>query len=48
MMAHLAECILEGATPWVGAREGARVVATGLACWESLRSGKPVRVRNEF
>ena len=48
MMAHLAECILEGATPWGGAREGARVVATGLACWESLRSGKPVRVRNEF
>ena len=48
MMAHLAECILDGKTPWVGVREGACVVATGLACWESLRSGKPVRVRNEF
>ena len=48
MMAHLAECILDGNTPWVGVREGARVVATGLACWESLRSGAPVKVRNEF
>ena len=48
MMAHLADCILHGQTPWVGVRQGARVVATGLACWESLRSGRPVRVRNEF
>jgi predicted dehydrogenase len=48
MMAHLADCIQHGQTPWVGVREGARVVATGLACWESLRSGRPVRVRNEF
>ncbi len=48
LMAHLAECILDGRTPWVGVREGARVVATGLACWESLRSGRPVKVRNEF
>ena len=48
MMAHLADCILHGQTPWVGVREGARVVATGLACWESLRSGLPVRVRNDF
>ena len=48
MMAHLAECIQDGRAPWVGVREGARVVATGLACWESLRSGRPVRVRNEF
>ena len=48
MMAHMAECILDGETPWVGVREGARVVATGLACRESLRSGQPARVRNEF
>lgn len=48
MMQHMADCVLEGKTPWVGAREGARVVATGLACWESLRTGLPVKVRNEF
>ena len=48
MMQHMADCVLDGATPWVGAREGARVVSTGLACWESLRTGVPVKVRNEF
>ncbi len=48
MMRHMADCIQNGAQPWVGAREGASVVSTGLACWESLRTGKPVKVRNEF
>ena len=48
MMRHMADCIQNGTRPWVGAREGARVVSTGLACWESLRTGKPVKVRNEF
>ena len=48
MMEHMVDCITNGAKPWVGAREGARVVATGLACWESVRTGKPTKVRNEF
>ena len=48
MLRHMADCVLNGATPWVGAREGARVVSTGLACWDSLRSGAPAEVRNEF
>jgi len=48
MMQHMADCILKGEKPWVGVREGARVVSTGLACWESLRTGLPVKVRNEF
>ena len=48
MMRHMADCIQNGTKPWVGAREGARVVSTGLACWESLRTGKPAKVRNEF
>ena len=48
MMRHMADCVQNGARPWVGAREGASVVSTGLACWESLRTGKPVKVRNEF
>ena len=48
MLQHMADCILKGEKPWVGAREGAKVVSTGLACWESIRSGKPAKVRNEF
>ncbi len=48
MLRHMADCVLHGATPWVGAREGARVVATGLAAWQSLRTGQTVKVRNEF
>lgn len=48
MMRHMSDCIRNGTQPWVGAREGARVVSTGLACWDSLRTGKAVKVRNEF
>ena len=48
MMRHMADCVLNGAAPWVGVRDGARIVSTGLSCWESLRSGAPARVRNEF
>ena len=48
MLRHMADCVLNGAKPWVGVREGARVVATGLACWDSLRSGMPEKVRNDF
>ena len=48
MLRHMADCVLNGTKPWVGVREGARVVATGLACWASLRSGMPEKVRNDF
>ena len=48
MMRHMADCVLNGAKPWVGVREGACVVSTGLACWESIRTGQAVKVRNEF
>ena len=48
MMRHMADCVLNGTKPWVGVREGAKVVATGLACWASLRSGMPESVRNDF
>ena len=48
MIEHMAECVLDGRRPWVGVREGARVVSTGLACWESLRTGLPAKVMNEF
>ena len=45
MLQHMADCVLNGATPWVGAREGARVVSTCLSAWDSLRSGQPAEVR---
>ena len=48
MMNHMVDCVVNGAAPWVGVREGARVVATGLACWESMRTGRPAKVRNDF
>lgn len=48
MLRHMADCVLNGATPWVGVRDGARVVSTGLACWESIRTGQSIKVRNEF
>ncbi len=48
MIDHMVDCVVNGATPWVGVREGARVVATGLACWESMRTGQPAKVRNDF
>ena len=48
MLRHMYNCIVNGEKPWVGAREGARVVSTGLAAWESIKSGLPVKVRNEF
>ena len=48
MLRHMADCVLNGTKPWVGVREGARVVSTGLAAWESLRTGQAVKVRNEF
>ena len=48
MLRHMADCVLNGTKPWVDVRDGARIVATGLACWESVRTGLPVKVRNEF
>ena len=48
MMRHMADCVLNGTKPWVGVREGAKVVSTGLACWESLRTGNTIKVRNNF
>ena len=48
MLQHMADCVLNGARPWVGAREGARVVSTCLSAWDSLRAEQPAKVRNEF
>lgn len=47
-LVHLEECILQGTRPLVDQRDGAKVVSTCAACWESVRTGLPVKVRNEF
>ena len=48
MLRHMSDCVINGATPWVGVRDGASVVSTGLACWESIRTGQAIKVRNKF
>ena len=47
-MKHLEDCIINDKEPLVNARDGAQVVAACLASWESIRTGKPVKVRSEF
>ena len=47
-MLHFEDCILHGEKPLIDAREGAKVIATAAACWESIRTGRPAKVRNEF
>jgi len=48
MLRHMADCVIDGAKPWVGVREGAKVVSTALSCWESMKVNNSVKVRNEF
>ncbi|MHB1134148.1 MAG: Gfo/Idh/MocA family protein [Chloroflexota bacterium] len=47
-MKHLERCILDGDEPSPGARDGAKVAGVAAACWESVRTGLPVRTRMEF
>ena len=46
--AHFQECLERDLTPSPDALDGARTIATAYACWESIRTGAPVRVRNSF
>jgi predicted dehydrogenase len=45
---HLEECILDGKKPSPDARDGAKVAAVAAACWESVRTGRAVKVRTDF
>lgn len=47
-MKHFEDCIVNDKQPLVDVREGAKGIATCVAAWESVRTGKPVKVRNEF
>jgi len=45
---HLEQCILQNKDPSPGVREGARCIAACQAGWQSVHTGQPVKVRNEF
>ena len=47
-MAHFEDCIVNDKQPSPDCRDGARSIATGIAGWESVRTGLPVKVRNTF
>ncbi len=45
---HLEDCIVNDRQPSPDALEGARCISTCMAAWESVRTGKPIKVRNTF
>lgn len=47
-MRHLQECLDEDKEPSPNVADGAKSVAVGVAAWASIKTGKPVRVFNDF
>ncbi|MBI3921288.1 MAG: Gfo/Idh/MocA family oxidoreductase [Armatimonadetes bacterium] len=47
-MSHFEDCLVNGKAPSPNAVDGARTIAVGCAGWESIRTGQPARVRNDF
>ena len=47
-MRHLQQCLEGDLEPNPNVVEGAKSVAVGVAAWESIRTGRPVKVYNEF
>ena len=47
-MRHFQECIEEDLEPSPNAVDGAKSVAVGVAAWESIETGQPVKVFNDF
>ncbi|MDP6756778.1 MAG: Gfo/Idh/MocA family oxidoreductase [Chloroflexota bacterium] len=47
-MRHFEECLVEDTTPSVNEVEGAKCIAVCSAAWESLASGQPAKVFNDF
>jgi len=45
---HLEDCIVNDREPLIDVREGAKVIATCSASWNSLRRGIPVKVEPDF
>ena len=47
-MRHFQQCLDEDREPSPGVLDGAKSIAAGAAAWESVRTGKPVEVFNDF
>jgi len=47
-MAHFEDCLINDKQPSPDCRDGAKSISTCISGWESVRTSKPVRVRNEF
>ena len=47
-MRHFQQCLDENREPSPGVQDGAKSVAAGEAAWESVGTGKPVEVFNDF
>jgi len=47
-MRHFEDCLMQDKKPLINEIVGAKVIATIAACWESIHSGLPVKVLNEF
>ncbi len=45
---HFEECLLENKTPIPDCVEGAKSIAVCYAAYQSIETGKPVKVRNDF
>ncbi len=45
---HFVDCVQNDKTPLIDGVDGAKTIATCWAVIESIASGKPVKVRNEF
>jgi predicted dehydrogenase len=45
---HFEECLRDDTTPVPDAREGAKSVAVSAAAWESIETGAPAKVFNDF
>jgi len=43
-MRHFEACLIEDKQPLINELEGAQVIATIAACWDSIQSGLPAKV----
>lgn len=47
-LSHFIDCIINDKSPLIDIREGAKTVATCIAAADSIKTGEPVKVRNNF
>ena len=47
-MRHSQQCLDQRLKPLPHVIDGAKSVAVGVAAWESIRAGQPIKVFNDF